>query len=77
MPEGKTSEIRENLRRASDAELRQELEKAKERLFNFQYQAATQQLEDVMQIRKERKHIARIKTILRQRELGLEKARTD
>ncbi|NCO32779.1 MAG: 50S ribosomal protein L29 [Armatimonadetes bacterium CG2_30_59_28] len=69
MPEGKITEIRNNLRLASDDELQQELGKAKENLFTFRYQAATQQLVDVMQIRRERKHIARVMTIQRQREL--------
>ena len=69
MTEGKITEIRNNLRLASDDELQHELGKAKENLFTFRYQAATQQLVDVMQIRRERKHIARVMTIQRQREL--------
>ncbi len=69
MPEGKVTEIRQNVKQASQEELLQELQKAKENLFNFRYQAATHQLENVMRIRQERKHIARILTVLREREL--------
>jgi large subunit ribosomal protein L29 len=69
MPEGKLSEIRQNLRQCSDEELLQELQKTKDNLFTFRYQAATHQLENVMRIRQERKHIARIRTLQREREL--------
>lgn len=75
MPEGKLSDLRNQLRDASDEELLQELDKARANLFTFRYQAATHQLENVMRIRQERKQIARIQTIRRQRELGGKRGR--
>ena len=46
----------------------------KEELFNLRFQAATGQLDNAMRIRQVRKDIARVMTILRERELGLKRA---
>ncbi|HAA64844.1 MAG TPA: 50S ribosomal protein L29, partial [Thermoanaerobacter sp.] len=43
----------------------------KAELFNLRFQLATGQLDNPMRIRDVRKTIARIKTILRERELGI------
>lgn len=62
------------LRKLSDEELRKKRADLKEELFNLRFQAATGQLDNVMRIRQVRKDIARVMTILRERELGLKRA---
>lgn len=53
----------------SNAELKQKLDALKDELFNLRFQLATGQLENPMRIREVRKTIARIKTVVREREL--------
>jgi len=50
------------------AELQEQLEKDRQELFNLRFQSSTQQLENPRRIRTVRKNIARILTILSQRE---------
>jgi len=50
-------------------ELNEQLRDLKQELFNLRFQSATGQLGDVMVIMKTKKDIARVKTILREREL--------
>jgi len=59
------------LRNLDDAELTLKLREAKEELFNLRFQGATGQLENHGLLRAVRKDIARIYTILRERELGI------
>jgi large subunit ribosomal protein L29 len=59
------------LRTKSDDELRDELAQAKESLFNLRFQAATGQLESHGRLTAVRRDIARIYTIMRERELGI------
>jgi large subunit ribosomal protein L29 len=59
------------LRNLDDAELIQKLRDSKEELFNLRFQGATGQLENHGRLRAVRKDIARIYTILRERELGI------
>ena len=59
------------LRGLDDERLVEELRKAKEELFNLRFQGATGQLENHGRLRAVRKDIARIYTILRERELGI------
>ena len=59
------------LRNLDDAELSSKLVEAKEELFNLRFQGATGQLENHGRLRAVRKDIARIYTILRERELGI------
>ena len=59
------------LRNLDDAELTSKLREAKEELFNLRFQGATGQLESHGRLRAVRKDIARIYTILRERELGI------
>ncbi|MEI7453454.1 MAG: 50S ribosomal protein L29 [Actinomycetes bacterium] len=59
------------LRNLDDAELTVKLREAKEELFNLRFQGATGQLENHGRLRAVRKDIARIYTILRERELGI------
>ena len=56
---------------ASDAlRLNQELEEAYRQLFTLRLQVATRQLQNVKEINKTKRRIARIKTLQRQRELS-------
>ena len=57
--------------RSADEELVAKLREAKEELFNLRFQAATGQLESHGRLRAVRKNIARIYTIMRERELGI------
>jgi large subunit ribosomal protein L29 len=61
----KTKEFRE---KADDA-LQAELTEKQKHLFDLRSQAVTEKLEDPSQLGKARKEIARIKTILRQRQI--------
>ena len=54
-----------------DQRLVEELRKAKEELFNLRFQGATGQLESHGRLRAVRKEIARIYTVMRERELGI------
>ncbi|MBD7995173.1 50S ribosomal protein L29 [Arthrobacter gandavensis] len=49
----------------------EELRKAKEELFNLRFQSATGQLENNGRLRAVKRDIARIYTVLRERELGI------
>jgi large subunit ribosomal protein L29 len=60
------------LRLLDDDELSAKLAEAKEELFNLRFQAATGQLESHGRLRAVRKDIARIYTLVRERELGIE-----
>jgi large subunit ribosomal protein L29 len=62
----KASEIRA----LNNEELLTKLEKAHEELFNLRFRLATRQLGNHREIPRVKKRIARIKTILRERELG-------
>ncbi|AEI11343.1 MULTISPECIES: 50S ribosomal protein L29 [Cellulomonas] len=59
-----------------DEKLVAELKKAKEELFNLRFQSATGQLESHGRLKAVRRDIARIYTILRERELGIRTAPT-
>ncbi|WP_298226557.1 50S ribosomal protein L29 [Gryllotalpicola sp.] len=54
-----------------EARLGEELKKAKEELFNLRFQSATGQLESHGRLRAVKRDIARIYTVLRERELGI------
>jgi large subunit ribosomal protein L29 len=62
------------LREQSDEELVSRLREAKAELFNLRVQAATGQLDNHGRLKVIRKDIARIYTIMRERELGLSSA---
>ena len=61
----------EQLRGMDDDRLVDELRKAKEELFNLRFQSATGQLESHGRLRVVKKDIARIYTVVRERELGI------
>ncbi|MFW6266087.1 MAG: 50S ribosomal protein L29 [Halanaerobiales bacterium] len=63
----------DELRELTNEELEEKLREFKEELFNLRFQNATAQLENPMRIRQVRRTIARIKTIVRERELDLQK----
>ena len=65
----KASEIRD----LNDAELRKQLGDLKEELFNLRFQLATGQLDNVKKISEVRKSIARVKTVIKERELQAKK----
>jgi large subunit ribosomal protein L29 len=65
----KIKEIREK----TDEALRHELADRQKHLFDLRSQAVTEKLEDPSQIGKTRKDIARIKTIIHQRQLEAKK----
>jgi large subunit ribosomal protein L29 len=59
------------LRTSTEEDLERQLKEAKEELFNLRFQAATGQLESHGRLRTVRRDIARIYTVLRERELGI------
>ena len=59
------------IRELADDELVNKLRESKEELFNLRFQAATGQLESHGRLRAVRKDIARIYTVMRERELGI------
>ena len=59
----------EVLRARTDEELVQDLEDAHQSLFNLRFQAATRQLADVSQVRKARRRMQRVRTLMREREI--------
>jgi large subunit ribosomal protein L29 len=61
------------LRALTDAELRREIDDRMKELFGLRYQANTEQMENPALISRTRREIARIKTILRERELEKKK----
>ncbi|MDY4519086.1 MAG: 50S ribosomal protein L29 [Candidatus Spyradocola sp.] len=53
----------------TDTELDQQLTELKSELFNLRFQLATGQLQNPMMIRETKRNIARVKTILRDRQI--------
>jgi large subunit ribosomal protein L29 len=68
---GSTTSATADLRQLQDDELVLRLREAKEELFNLRFQMATGQLENNRRLRTVRHDIARIYTVMRERELGL------
>ena len=62
----KTTEIRQ----LNDMELANQLDDAYQEMFNLRFQRASGQLTNTARVREVRKSIARIKTVLRERELA-------
>jgi len=61
----KTSELRE----LSLEELEHKLEDLTQEFFNLRFQHATDQLENPMRLRQTKKDVARVKTVLRERQI--------
>ena len=64
----KTNKFVEELKNKSANELNEELVAAKKELFNLRFQNATNQLENTSRIKEVRKNIARIQTIITEKE---------
>ena len=58
------------MREMTETELNVELSKMKKELFNLRFQHATGQLENPVKMRELKKDIARVKTIIREKELA-------
>ena len=59
-----------DLRAMTDSELNQKLQEVYQELFNLRFRHATKQVEDTSRIRVAKRDIARIQTILRERQLA-------
>ena len=68
-----TSELRE----LSDDELRQNLTESKEELFNLRFQIVTGQLDNPRRIKQVKREIARILTVMRERDIAAAAADAD
>ena len=69
-----SSNLAGELDELNDVDLESKLREAKEELFNLRFQAATGQLESHGRLRAVKKDIARIYTVVRERELGIRTA---
>lgn len=58
-----------NIRKMTDQELTAELARMKQELFNLRFQHVTGQLENPVKMREVKRDIARVKTIIREKEL--------
>ena len=67
MADAKATEVRA----LGDEELLTRLREAKEELFNLRFQVATGQLDNNRRLQTVRRDIARIYTVMRERELGI------
>ena len=67
----------DKIRNLSDAELQHQEKTAAEQLFRLRFQVALGQNDGVKKIRQLRREIAQIKTVARERELGVRGAKKD
>ncbi|MFH0801484.1 MAG: 50S ribosomal protein L29 [bacterium] len=67
----KVKEAVGKMREMTPVELKDRLKDVKEELFNLRFQLATGHLEDFTKIRQIRRNIARIQTVLKEKELGI------
>lgn len=65
----KTSELREK----NMTELTQELQELKSELFKLRFQHATNQLDNPIKLKNVKKDIARVRTVIREMELGIKR----
>ena len=72
MANARATEVRD----LTDEELLSRLREAKEELFNIRFQVATGQLDNNRRLHAVRKDIARIYTVMRERELGIDRTGT-
>ncbi len=61
----------EEMRALSAEELKKNLEQAHQELFNLRFRLATRQLANHREIPKARRKVARLNTIIKEKELGL------
>ena len=69
----KASEIRD----LPDDDLERQLVETKEELFNLRFQHATGQLDNYRRLRQVKRDVARLKSLLRERELAAQASRSD
>ena len=72
MADNRTNDLRE----LGDEDLMANLREAKEELFNLRFQVATGQLDNNRRLQTVRRDIARIYTVMRERELGIVRSYT-
>ena len=72
MADNRTNDLRE----LGDEDLVANLREAKEELFNLRFQVATGQLDNNRRLQTVRRDIARIYTVMRERELGIVRSYT-
>ncbi len=65
---------KDDLKKMDTKQLESKLKDNEEALLNYRFQKVLQQLENPLQIRKAKREIARIKTMLREYELDIRKA---
>jgi len=61
------------IRNLADMELNQKLADLKAELFNLRFQHVTNQLDNPMRMKEVKKTIAKIKTVLKEREMGIDR----
>jgi large subunit ribosomal protein L29 len=71
MAEVENVDVVTELRELADEDLMIRLRDSKEELFNLRFQVATGQLDNNRRLQKVRRDIARIYTVMRERELGI------
>jgi large subunit ribosomal protein L29 len=59
-----------DIRELNEAEIQERIGQIREELFRLRFRSATQELENSALLRQLRRDLARLKTVLRQRELG-------
>ena len=59
----------DEIRALNDDQLQEELENAHRELFNLRFRAVTRQLANTSEVSKARKTVARMKTVIRERQL--------
>ncbi|AGK99950.1 MULTISPECIES: 50S ribosomal protein L29 [Desulfallaceae] len=62
------------LRDMTVEELQKKMNDTKDELFRLRFQLATGQLDNPMRIKEVRRNIARVKTVIREREIGIKRA---
>ena len=60
-----------DIRALGDVELRKQLEDAHKEFFDLRFRAATKQLKNHRELPQVKKKIARLKTVLKEREMGI------
>ncbi len=64
---------KENFKEMADDELKKKLDELVKGLFNLRFRKVTDVVENPAQFKKDRRNIARIKTVMRERELKAKK----
>jgi len=68
------NKVADEVRALADAELESALSEAKQELFNLRFQLVTGQLDNTARIGQIKKQVARIETVLREREIAAAEA---